>query len=751
MNSLWRYVGVEWKLLFRGPMFWISCAIGGGVFLLFSSEDHYRPNIGKFAMVQSMYLMVVFLFGLLMAMHAARREYVTKNDLLLGSLPAKYWQVQTAKIMGLALPLSVIALVPMAIFAIRSSRAGIPIREAGDGILIFASSLVPLWFAVVAGYIIGSLSRKRWIYMAGIAIFLIATYAVQLLLLPRFHSVWAFLFDFTQLDLFRPELYSEVWGFTHDNVFWLHRTIYASAAVAAFLFYLLIGMRRRREKGGSAALYGLAAVATAVLLAAVGAYFQATISRMDGIEAEKRFYRASYENTGYDLSGKRIVPAGEKLEMEEASRYEGLKAESYDLTLHPGKGHRLSAEAKLSLVNGTGGELKRFPITLKHIFEIESIVVNGEEAMYEWEPERDYLWVSPASPLPDRGAVSMEMTYEGKVDEWRHEPNDNAGVYRRQAFVDKDGLYLPGRAGWYPAPGIRRLVRYEEIHYMAMNGSSSVAAWLTDANSALPSANYRASVVTEGPLEVLTVSGQTARTERKDGRYRTEIRSEGATGLTLLAAPMRKFEQEGEEHSYAFVADRFESEEEAAEALKSFGALTDRTLSLIRELWPDTADDLSSLPKQWTFMKSEGINRIPRAEGLEMWINADGIVSLPKYFDPLRYAPNIEYAWAEKLLEAFVDRDGHASPDFLDMLSAYLARDPSKSGESAEIPLFDESDAAVHTEFRDVFNRIYRQSSELQFRGFIREYYDFIAVHDKDGLTQVRELEYLRAKAGERS
>lgn len=54
--------------------------------------------------------------------------------------------------------------------------------------------------------------------------------------------------------------------------------------------------------------------------------------------------------------------------------------------------------------NGQAATLERFPIMLRHIFDVQELKVNGAAAAYEWEEATDVLWIKPATDVILRGA-----------------------------------------------------------------------------------------------------------------------------------------------------------------------------------------------------------------------------------------------------------------------------------------------------------------------------------------------------------
>lgn len=732
MRNLWGCLKVEWKLLFRGPLFWGCCLVFAGVYYLFSLDDRYAHNIGHHAMDQSMFLMVVFFAGLFLAMHAARRDYATRSHLLHGALPVRLWALHASRVIGVAAPLSVVALLPAIMFAAAMIREGIPLNEGATGLLALVSSVVPVWLVVVAGYALSALTNKRWIYLIGLAGFMSATYLLQsLVVVFKLSYNWVQLFDFTQLDLFYDGWYSAQWGFMQDSTFWLHRTSHLGFLISLFLVFVVAAMRRRKVKQGLRKLYAAAGAAMLLTIASVYAYMYISLGTMAAVREGLDFYRPGYEITYFDMSGNLIESEARRLEKETKAQYKDVKANRFDLTLHTNNGHRLSAEATLEIVNGTSGALERFPVTLRHIFDIETLIVNGEKAEYERVPNKDYVWVKPAKPLAQGATAELSLTYGGKVNDWRYEAGFQKGNYMRAAFVDNDRILLPGTYGWFPMPGIYKLTSYDKRFFATNTGGTREEEVLVDEKFALPQAEYNVKFISDKPLDLVPVAGQVIRAEQTAGAHETQLQAGNATGFSLVAGPLKRITHKSGDVELSMVVDRWWTGPQPEQSLAALTRRTELALQLLEELWPksDTGQNNAGqiFPQSLTLMSDDKRYRYlssPFADLGPPIANADGMAYMTDTADMPLNPSYFRKSWMEMLLAHYFAQ-GSFHQNFTTLLAAYIDALAEPGRDKPLMPLSDNGAMQVFSEFDAQFNELYTRLPAEKFKQFLKAYYQF--------------------------
>lgn len=751
MRKLWGSVLLEWRLLLRGPLVWLVCLLFGGTFYLFSQNDPYQHNIGAHAMQQNMFLMVVLLAGLLMALHVSRRDAVTKNELVLGALPVRYWQQQTAKAIALTLPLSIIALLPAILFCAAALGNDIPLHEAGAGILALASSVVPVCLIVTVGLLLGSLTSRRWIYLLGIVFFISATYGIQLLVIQRIPDHWLQLLELTQLDLFDKLLYDKQWGFLHDKLFWYHRAGYAALTVFLLLVMIAVGARRRHEQQGRKRLYVVCGLAFLTIASFTTAFMHDSLERSASIRAELQYYELSYERKVYDVAGNAIISDQVAAEAAQVSQYAQLAADRYALTVMLQDDHRLEVEATLALTNGTERDLTRFPVTLRHSYEIATLSVDGVAARYEQVPGRDYVWVYPASPLTP-GQHTVQLVYAGIANDWRYEMDFSKGKYRRAAFVDEDQLLLPGTSGWFPIPGIYLLTEFD-YRYTAINSiKTKETKVLKDRFFAIPPADYEVEVISARKLPMVPIVGTLAETMHTERGYETTLRAEQASGMSLVAGPLRTITARGDSLSLSLLIDRWWTSEEPEQALALLVDRSEIAARVLRELWPNGAGTSKLQPEELTIMtyslraeldlapEAAYQPRLHNAGGMAYVANGDSAVVSPKLF---------WIDWAGYLLDEHLQGSYGNLHSFKLLFAAYVDALAEDERPEQLLPIRSGGKMVASAGNEQLYNKIYARYSEAEFRQFMIDYYALLSdpsIHFME-MYKVEEA-FLQEKAG---
>jgi|GEM_PF-3019574 len=737
MRNLRGYLLLEWKLLFRGPVFWICCLLCGVMFYLFSQDDSARNNIGSQAMDQSMFLFVLFLMGLLLSMQLARRDVATRSQLILGALPARQWQLHAARILSLSLPLTLIALVPAGLFAISVIREGIPLAESVRGIAALATSVVPTGFVVVTGYAVGSLTGRRWIYLIGLAGFLMATYLVQFLLMFRLPGLWLGLLDFTQLDFFATRLYSSQWGFMQEKLFWLHRASYLGFTLTLLFLWITVRMRRWKERKGLIMQGALACMMAVCTVMFVYAYLHLSMGRMEAVREELDYYRGTYEAELYTKDGVEIVSEGKAREAARAAKYEGLVADRYDLAVYPGKDHQVEMEASVRMTNGTGQALEKFPVTLRHLYAISSFAIDGEKVEYEREPGRDYVWVTPAAPIAENAAVTLELHYGGRIDDWRY-PGFDVGYYSRASFVDADRMLLSGTSGWFPIPGISTLTVMQQAYFYSSTSGERKVDVLEDRKFTLPPADYRVRVISDRKLNIIPATGEVLSSNHNGQFYETVLQADRAPGFTLVAGPLRKVSASSGDIALSLIIDRWWLGQEAELRLADIARQTESIRRVLGELWPRTEAEKTeqAWPAQLTLMTNDSVSLRggtgPNAGYQPEFNNADGLVGLIPGDLAAYNKRYFSVSWVKRMLEHHAGKRLNYTHGFAPVLSAYALAILEPTREASIQTFKDNLNLATirlvtGVDLSREYVGIFEQSTDEEFRQFLQDYYEMIS------------------------
>lgn len=659
--SLIRYYITECKLLLRGPGLYLMLASMGGILYLMSQTVEAKLDRAVYVMdISEVYCKVVIMILPLLATAIARRDEEWKTSSMMAAFPYRVWEMETARLLSaFTLPL-VASLVPMGAYAWLVVKDGIPwgMREWVTS-AVFASFAIPMLFATVLSYLVGILIRKRYSYLISFVLLLVVTIILpeftggtSSYALPPYKQVW---FDYSLVNHMEPS-YSRMWGFIYDPVFWLHRCMVAVIAAGMFLTVLLIVSRRRQERIKSWLVYPTMLILSAALLWAGSGMYGHLQERVDIADANERFYRERLASTNTTMQQRELeklfiagVTAGKYMEadIEELSRrmideenldeqalnefaamggvpssplsishmkdlligmkFQALQINSYQLELELLPRHRLEIQAKMQASNGQAEALGRFPIMLRHIFDIEELKVNGAVASYAWEKATDVLWITPAAGVMPGKHLEIEMTYSGTLNDWRHYSDFFPGRDRweQAAVVEDDRLFLPAFYGWYPVIGNGRL---SELLTNDNYPDGKRVTNIVDTYLPHPMADFE--VIITGPSGLkLFSNAPVMASEQADQKGATVSRLEldEASGLTLFGGDLQLAEATASGKTLRLLASGqlpARSVEEAAQLTVRQYVEAERTLERL------DGEAVASFPRTITMALADHPNRI---------------------------------------------------------------------------------------------------------------------------------------------
>jgi hypothetical protein len=623
--SLIRYYKTECKLLLRGPGFYLMFATMVGIlYLMFQTADAKLDRAVYVMDISEVYCLVALIILPLLATAIARRDEEWKTASMMASFPYRTWEMEAARLLCAAtLPLAA-ALVPMGAYVWLVVNDGISwgMREWYT-CAVLASFAIPMLFATVTAYLVGILIRKRYSYL--ISFVLLLSLAIILpeffkterpsFSLPPHTQVW---FDYS-LVKYIGKSYSRMWGFIYDPAFWLHRSMVAAIAAGMVMAVLLIVSGRRRERVKAWLVYPTMLVLGATLLWAGSAMYGHLQERVDIADANERFYLerlTSANDTTQQRELEQLLVAGvaagkyTEADIEEMSRitlntdgitsnplsvshikdllvgmkFQDLHIKNYKLELELLPRHGLEIQAAMQASNGQAETLGRFPIMLRHIFDVQELKVNGAAAAYEWEEATDVLWITPAADVMPGKHLEIEMTYCGTINDWRHKYSaaPSSDRWEQIAVVEDNRLFLPAFYGWYPVIGNSRLSELLTDHYEWGRHAPDIL----DTQLPRPMAGFEVAITGPSGLKlfsnasVITTSGQAG----EKGAIVTSLELDKASGLTLFGGDLQLAEATADGKTLRLLAsgqlsDR--SVEEAAQFAAKHYAQAARTLKML--------------------------------------------------------------------------------------------------------------------------------------------------------------------------
>lgn len=786
MVNLWRYMLIEWKLLVRGIGFWLLLGCAGGLLYLSLSLSDRPGDLGRYIVdALELYMQPLLLLASLLAASVARRGQITGTSVLIDSLPYRTTQLLTARVLALSAVVTVFALIPTGFYAMMALIRGIGwTAEVWGGIAVLSSYVIPILFAAMLSYGLAAMIRGRWSYLLIllIGLFFIGFYKTSLSYFMPLHM--SRLFDVVISDPYKQGYYSELWGFTADRPFWIHRALILLLAIAITGWVASAMLRRRREPGWLLGVLLSVAAAAGGLIGA-GGYMSIWAERVQYAESELQFYERVLQRENWDgnerleqdyLAGVDLsrvmantLTDQHKLDLEIGQQYAGLRAESYQLRLAAGLDHSLQVEGRMIWANESKVDWDKFPFVLKHHFHVTELRINGSVADWSWQADQDVIWVTPAEPVKAGSLLTMEIQYEGKIDDWRYfmGMDPAADLWRRFAFVDSGKLWLPASYGWYPQPGNHRLSEYAANLWRQNRRVTE----LREKHAKLPAADF--TVIWESASEgmALYAVGEEvlAREEGVSGGERQwTFKLSGPGGVTLVGGPLQERIVQAEDAELRLVANR---------------QIAGSELSLIAErmarLYTETDRLMSELGGVNSLNNSNNSNNLNSLDGSEGMLER----MLPQQLSLVRadYPYELDYLMLEKprytysilpmlmTLSEFVSGNydlywiGHLwnesglsitesvySSRFYEIITAYVQKRMERAVESntASRPLLDPSfrrPRHMPESTLILVNQIYEKDSDESFLIFLRELYGLIG---QPGVTESDVVQFIQDKAG---
>ncbi|QGQ95550.1 hypothetical protein EHS13_11995 [Paenibacillus psychroresistens] len=726
MRNLVSYIGVEWKLMFRGIGIWVIAAIIGAVFYFLATDTVYASNVGASVMRMMMCLFPLFIAVFFLAMHAARREAASKNHLLFPSLPFRTWQITAARLLALAIPFTLIELMPALIYAVTAINEGLSTKELINGILVLISGAIPGWFVIVLGYLIGSLSKKRWVYLMGIVIFIGLTYGVDIFLTK--HAPYLGILEFTQLDFYTSAnssvAFSSVWGFTSDVTYWYHRLFYVGFIVMISYLFIQKIARKRQEIQFSRSFYISLSVISVLLVSSLWAYISIWKEREQSFKAEVAYYKGAKTD-------------------ELTSTFEGLSASDYELNVKISPEHQMEVEARFKLTNSTGKKLERIPLTLRHSFKVENAWINDVKMNAASGDQKDVIWITPMNALENGENITIKIVYKGLVDEWR--TNNGSHTLAHYDGIDAGRVYLLGMFGWYPIGGIHPLTSL-----MAYSGYD--VDKLQDHTFTIPPTNFKVTVTTSYPIALYS-NGSVL--EQKMNK--TVFEAKNADGFSIVGGALDQVTHKSGQHTVSLIAGNQMKDEQMQKAITQIADSLERFLNEVKAIWGNEIKDPFQLYE--VFMLADSNDPLKNTINIGTAMGGEKIISIfaningikfPYTFISLEYLQDAQNQLNHLFFQHyFAGQPGTYSGEFSVLFSAYIADKSTGVKEDLIDPLAYGFKGQPNETYVYI-NQIYKASSKEEFRSFIREFYTEAS---KERLTyeqaQQEILAYLKKRAGD--
>lgn len=302
-----------------------------------------------------------------------------------------------------------------------------------------------LFFVISLGFLCGIMKKTMFAYL------LIPAILVLSLALPFDYSGDAYTFDNPRFHLLTPfdymfiiSPYEGIWGI--DRVFGrsiLHQIIVLLLGVVIILMTLLLFYSNRRvqwEKQAVPILFILLIIPTLLLSGIRYAQYDRALERFVTTGQQ---YVNSFNEDSDDEWGNSYYDA-----YLDYAKYD-FSMERTDLTVHLQSNNQIKVSGDLLMKMNGDTPAKEVYLTLYHGLHITECTSDSEITCTQ---DQDKIIVQFDEMVELGETFELHLAYEGDILQYRDEG------YLEHSFIQKNRVYLPKEAGWYPLIGERQLV-----------------------------------------------------------------------------------------------------------------------------------------------------------------------------------------------------------------------------------------------------------------------------------------------------
>lgn len=441
MRDFIAYMQTDWRLLIRGPYIWILLVLATGHTGFVLSTVSWITNIG-YLMNQFVFLFLApfSIMALFSGVHGARRDYTLGVDKIMNSIPYHTGKQLMARYVATSSPFIIIAFIPTILWIILSINASsLPVKFTYV-IMLLSSSIIAFSYIIAVGWLIGSWIRSRLSYFISFVVWMICIYgglfASQLLPVSVDGISNFLLIDYKSLGYV-----DDLWGFSSDSTFWLHRAFY-SFLLLTLLLSMIYVMSKARKEPLQKGLYRIG-ISAALVLSIYSLYLYADLRS----ERANAFY-AQVEFLTEEKQLKSNMNS--EIPLEEEMLFD---IETYDLFMTYLENKHLQIHSKISIRSLANEKTKVLKFTLKEAFQVERVEVGGQ--IVDYIRDKDILKIQFPEGIEINDLVEVNIFYTGQVEEWRvvHPYGGDGKMLATVYFATDQELFLPGSLGWYPLLG----------------------------------------------------------------------------------------------------------------------------------------------------------------------------------------------------------------------------------------------------------------------------------------------------------
>ncbi|MCT1402846.1 hypothetical protein M4D81_28020 [Paenibacillus sp. p3-SID867] len=429
MNEWLGHFKTEWKQLLRGAYFWILLLVGGFHAWLVHSISQWTTHVGFYLQqFEFLYLGALAILAVLSGVYGARNYQIAGEAQLMASIPHRSIKRYSAHLAVYLIPFTIFTCIPVCIYLWK--RALFFPDASLYPAWFLLSSLIPMFYSLALGWILGGLLKNRIGYFLGFLLFFLHIYGGMLLLTPQLPLSARLLPNFLLFDYQSMGYFINMFGFSRELSFWMHRGFYLSVACALFLFIVQTMARKRREPGTRAQRAALLVLCVVAVSFMTGHLWLKKVQDSGGVAIER--YASSNQN----------------LELEEPTLI-------YDLDMKPLWNGDILVRASIQFPEEN--TIDSLAFKLNETYNVIEVLANENPVPFTRNGKEVRL------DLKNEHFSTVMIHYEGSPTDYKLTNNSTMSPMH---FADKWNVNLPMGKEWFPLPlSVNGIPKRVTVHF----------------------------------------------------------------------------------------------------------------------------------------------------------------------------------------------------------------------------------------------------------------------------------------------
>jgi hypothetical protein len=433
----------EFGMIFRNPWLLALPLIYAGFYsyVLFNAS----PIDNIFQLAYNFHgLINTFTLGLVMFMGIAtiRRDTYRQSYDWIEGLPISFGMRVTIKYVVGMLYFSIFTLIVGIVYIIASQRIGIEPSLYMNHVSYFMTRYELSYLVTYAlAMLLAVCIPNRVIYLIGFCTWMFGTFFMQIFIIERtdfyilntFHLSQLYVSDNFDNDLWNYNLIPN--EINASNLF-----VIAFALMLLVIAIMLLDLKRPTQLRKVNATTSVLAIV--ITCGCFIPYAQIWAERQDKVQ---------------QLVNSPNVKTYEQLysEGKEDKPQFAFSIQRYDIDVVKEQEDTLNMKVRLQVPTKKLGKASELKLTLNHIFQVHSVMVEGEQVDFK----RDFDWISIPVQPSDKNMMQVELSYSGQIYDY---PYTDKSPIRTFAFVKGKNVFMPYSMAWYPLAGQHNLYAKEE-------------------------------------------------------------------------------------------------------------------------------------------------------------------------------------------------------------------------------------------------------------------------------------------------